>query len=81
VSLLFQAKRAYNETVEVKTRVLTVTTAVCLTGLVLLGLSDTDVSATDTKALDSETTSCVGEADNSSSAAAIMITMYAVADE
>jgi len=51
-----------------------------LTGLILLGLSDTNIAVADTSVFDIETTIRQTEASNSSASASITITMYTVAD-
>jgi len=61
--------------------VISVTLIVLLLGLILVGLSDTAVSIADTGVPDSEATSSIGKASNSSASGVITITMYAVADE
>ena len=78
-TLLFQANKAYNEVVEMKTLVTVVTIAILLIGLVLLGSSDTGISIADSGIPDNEVTSSVTR--DSSATATITITMYAVADE
>ena len=55
--------------------------AIMLIVLPLLGLSDTTISIADTRVLNSEVTSSVSKASNSSASTTITITMYAVADE
>lgn len=54
---------------------------ILLTGLILLGLSDTRISIADTGVADSEATSSMSKSSNSSASATITITMYATADE
>ena len=58
-----------------------VTLAILPSGLVLFGSSDTVISIADTSIPDSEVTSNVSEARNSSATASIMITMTGVLDE
>ena len=55
--------------------------AILLTGLVLLGLSDTSISVADTSVPNNETTSAISQASNSSASATIKITMTTVPDE
>lgn len=55
--------------------------AILLTGLILSRLSDNAISIANTNAQNSEATSTISKADNSSASTAITITMYAVADE
>jgi len=81
VSLLFQAKKAYNEIVEVKKLVTVVTLAILVVGLVLLGLSDTAISIADTSTLDNEVISSISKANNSSASATITITMTTALNE
>ena len=82
-SLLFQAKKAYNEVVEVKRLILLIALVVLV--MILAGLSASVVSGTgtsidDTSIPDSEVTRSITKASNSSASATITITMYAVAD-
>ena len=58
-----------------------VTLAILPSGLVLFGSSDTVISTADTSIPDSEVTSNVSEARNSSATAGIVITMTGVLDE
>ena len=55
--------------------------AILVTGLILLGLSDTSISIADTGVFDNEVTSTISKASNASASATITITMYAVAGE
>lgn len=57
------------------------TLAIILTGLVLFGLSDTSISIADTGVPNSEATSSVSKASNSSASATITITMYTMPNE
>ena len=54
------------------------TLAIILAGLVLFGLNDTSTSVADTGVPNSEETSSVSKAGNSSASATITITMYTV---
>jgi hypothetical protein len=54
---------------------------ILLTALVLFGLSDASISIADTGVPDSEVTSNISRASNSSASATITITMFAVADK
>jgi hypothetical protein len=81
VSLLFQAKRAYNEIVKVKRLIPLIAVVVILAGLPALVVPDTGASPTDSNIPDNEITTSQTEANNSSASATITITMYAVADE
>jgi len=55
--------------------------AIILTGLPLLGLSDTVISSDDTASPNNEVTSSVSKAGNSSASATITITMTGVLNE
>ncbi len=79
MSLLFQAKRAYNEIVEVKRLILLIALVMILAGLSASAVSDTGSSIADTSIPDNEVASSVSKASNPSASATI--TMYAVADE
>jgi len=78
-SPLFQAKKTYNEIVEVKRLIPLIALVVILAGLPVLVVSDT--SLIDSNIPDNEITTSQTEATNSSASATITITMYAVADE
>jgi hypothetical protein len=85
-SLLFKAKRAYNdnEVVEVKRLILLIALVVLvmiIAGLSAPVVSDTGTSLTDSNIPGNEITTSQTEAGNSSASATITITMYAVADE
>ena len=56
-----------------KRPVFLITLAILLTGLVLLGLSDTDISVADTSVPNDEVVSSVSKARNSSASVTIMI--------
>ena len=64
-----------------KRPVFLITFAILLTGLVLLGLPDTVISIADTCVPNSEVTSSMSKASNSSTSATITITMFTVVDE
>lgn len=80
-SLLFQAKRAYNEIVEVKRLILLIALMVILAGLPVLVVSDTGASFTDTSTPDNEIATSQTEANNSLASATIVITMTSAPDE
>jgi len=61
--------------------VASVAIAVLLIGLVLLGISDTRIAIADTVFPDSEATSSISKASNSSASAAITITMTGILNE
>ena len=66
---------------EVKKPFLLATLAILLAGLVLFGLSDTSISIADTGVPNSEATSSVSKAGNSSASATITITMIGTPNE
>jgi len=82
-SLLFQAKRAYNdnEIVKLKRLILLIALLVMLAGLSTSAASDTSASLGDSNIPDNEITTSQTEASNSSASATIMITMYAMPNE
>jgi len=67
--------------VEVKRSFFVIILAIILTGLPLLGLSDTVISSDDTASPNNEVTSSVSKAGNSSASATITITMTGVLNE
>jgi len=67
--------------VEAKRPLFLIILAFMLAGLVLFGLSDTAVSTADTGVPNSDATSSVSKASNSSASATITITMFTVTDE
>jgi hypothetical protein len=66
--------------VDVKKTFLLATLAILLAGLVQFGLSDNSISIPDTGVPNSEVTSTISKASNSSASATITITMYTVTD-
>ena len=80
-SLLFQAKKAYNEIVEVKRLIPLIALVVILAGLPVLVVSDTGASPTDSNIPDNELTTSQTEASNSSASATITITMTTALNE
>ena len=82
VSLLFQAKKAYNdnEIVKLKRLILLIALLVILAGSSASAVSDTSASLTGSNIPHNEITTSQTEASNSSASATITITMYAVAD-
>lgn len=80
-SILFQAKKAYNEIAKVKRLIPLIALAMILAGLPVLVVSDTGVSLADTGVPHNELTASQTEASNSSASATIRITMYTMPNE
>jgi len=84
VSLLFQAKRAYNDNEIVKMKGLILLIALVVLAMMLAKLpisAVSDTSLADSTSPDNEIATSQTEASNSSASATITITMYAVADK